>query len=374
MKTYNFNTPWNSDYWMESNGFFCGFNMPDALITTKENDMEIAHQLPPYKKRSSFLVEDYASCPKTWMKSQGKLTSFFVPIQEGKGMWLDFNKNSEKQYDVAIVVSIQGVNAITGLPCNDHNLEQYSEKCPKHKILFGANRFCSECGYNWSRQNYLCTTGTPNGELWLDGFRAANGAIQQYILTEQTMKGVASNIIGEQRVYAIGISYFYSKYPKTRTYISDPDNINVDMSILNTTPYTFSYPNYKDYYNDSTITCSYSNQIYTSYNCNLSEDRSIKSLNLNENCIDKISHLRCKTADQTTQPIKTKNIEIGAGARISQQIYDDPNPLDYWKDQPEAILCINYCLEEECQKILDGGKITKNDSQYGFLKNIPCGN
>ena len=192
------------NYLMRSGNFSCGFNMPDALKG------EEIHNLPPYAKRMPFLVDEYPSCPDNWMRSEGTTTSYFIPVEEGKGMWLDFNNNQSHTHHVAIVVSIQGINPVTGLPCNDAQLEQYIEECPKHKIKFGPNRYCKECDYKWPKQNYICSTGTPSGTLWLDGFRTVEGIVRQYILTEEKMRGVASNIIGKDRVFAIGISFFIS--------------------------------------------------------------------------------------------------------------------------------------------------------------------
>ena len=162
-----------------------------------------------------YLVDKYPACPSDWMRSEGIIKSYFVPVVEGHGMWIDFNENDNNNHHVAIVISIQGINPITGLPCQDAQLEQYIEECPKHKIKFGPDRFCKKCDFKWPKQNYICTTGTPHGNFWLDGFKAANGIVRQYILTAEKMRGVASNIIGKDRVYAIGISFFLSKEKKT---------------------------------------------------------------------------------------------------------------------------------------------------------------
>ena len=97
------------DYYMRNNEFGCGFNTPEAL------EGEDAFKLPPYAKRRAFLVDEYPACPENWMRSEGRLKSFFVAVQEDKGMWLDFNECSNHTHHVAIVISIQGVNPITGL-------------------------------------------------------------------------------------------------------------------------------------------------------------------------------------------------------------------------------------------------------------------
>ena len=93
-------------------------------------------------------------------------------------------------------------------------LEQYRNKCPIHAYEFQQDRFCPECKFKWPPQNYLATTGTPVGMFWLDGFRTAEGQVKQYILTAEEIKGVAAQIIGDQRVFAIGVAFYKSKLPK----------------------------------------------------------------------------------------------------------------------------------------------------------------
>jgi len=144
------------------------------------------------------------------------MKSYFVPVDTGRELWLDFNGNNKNPYHLAVVVSVQGINAVTGLECKDAQLEQYILECPKHKEPFGADRYCKSCGYHWPKQNYVCSTGTPHGCLWLDGFRAAEGVIRQFLLTEEKMRGVAAGVIGENRVFAFGISFFLSRSPRAQ--------------------------------------------------------------------------------------------------------------------------------------------------------------
>lgn len=406
-----FSTVWDYNYWMDSNGFFVGFNSPDALKGEK------THGLPPYAKRTGYLVDEYPACPKDWMRSEGKTTSYFVPVQEDKGMWLDFNKNTDRKYHVAILISVQGVNPITGLPCNDAHLEQYSETCPKCKDKFGPNRFCKKCGYKWPKQNYISTTGTPNGQLWLDGFRSAQGVVRQYILTQEKMKGVASNIIGKDRVYAVGISFFLSKNPKPVveqpkdvrlggliTYgqpqfyspVSTPINWKIKSKSINVNHTTFgsSLGEDNDAVKGSISTNSYKcgksvktiksskgggasagdmdnyvveNQLETNSSVGDIVEKQIESPNL-------VMGNYVRGAVKSISPVDVSKVEVGAGENIDQTVWDDPEPLDYWRSEPEAITLINYCLEEECAKIIKAGKVSLEGHKEGFLNKIPVGN
>ena len=417
MNNYNFNTPWESDYWMDSNGFFCGLNMVDSLKSRESKGEEILHELPPYNWRASFLVDEYPSCPENWMRSSGRMSSYFVPVKEGHGIWLDFNKNSNHNYHVAIVVSIQGVNAITGLPCNDPHLEQYIDECPVHKTAFGNNRLCEKCGFKWPKQNYISTTSTSLDRLWIDGFRAANGIVQQYLLTEKTMRGVASNIIGSDRVYAIGISFFLSKNPKqvnsaiygSSCVSSFQDKFNRDCDNVNIT-YATDSADLSDVINrlsntpnDPDITITTNHSFYVSSICDCLRGSSLSKKQedyfiLNSHCdcddistfdssLDTDSYYKShiernlkKTSsiknnslcDSISKPVK--NMEIGAGASINQLIGEDNEPLDFWRNEPESLLFINYCSEEDCKNILRHGKVSKKGNKKGFLTDIPHGN
>ena len=197
---------------MTINNCKIGLNMPQALASVGSGETEFVHQLPPYHRRKAFLVDEYPACPSDWLRSTGRVKSYFVPIIEGAGLWLDLNHClKEVPQHVAVVVSVQGVNAATGLPCKDAQLEQYRDECPKHKKPFGPDRLCKECGYKWPKQNYLATAGTPEGQFWLDGFRAEDGKVRQYVLTAQKERGVAKAIVGDERVHALGLSFFLTK-------------------------------------------------------------------------------------------------------------------------------------------------------------------
>ncbi len=372
------------DYLMRNGKFSCGFNMPTAL------EGEDTYSLPPYAKRMSFLVDKYPACPENWMRSEGILKSFFIPVEENKGMWLDFNGCVNLTHHVAIVISIQGINPITGLPCNDPQMEQYIDECPKHKIKFGADRYCKKCDFRWPKQNYICTTGTPEGYLWLDGFRAADGIVRQYILTAEKMRGVASNVIGKDRVYAIGLSFFLSKDKKPEPITHEITIRDYSGGVIYNQPQFFSpihtpinwdynWNTISDKCTTGTINYSSSSIIPTVSSSGLEFKSIEESKNLDwqfekyEN-INSIEGVIANSTLRSVKKVKIKNLEIGAGAKINQNVYDDPEKLDFWHNEPESIICINYCSENEARKIIEGGIINVEGSKEGFLRDTPVGN
>lgn len=187
---------------------------PRKLDQIIRNGKETPQTLPPRCAMSAYPVDSYPACPESWMNGSDIAGSYFVGVEEDKGMWLDFNPCCNLDRDVAIVISIQGVNPITGKKTDALRLEQYKSKCPVHDVPFQQDNYCPECEFDWPDQNYLATTGTPLGNLWLDGFRRPDGTVRQYIFTAEEMKGIASQIIGKDKVYAIGIAFYYSKDKK----------------------------------------------------------------------------------------------------------------------------------------------------------------
>lgn len=400
---------YDQKYIMECNGMFCVLNMPPALKSRmNEEDLvadEMPNALPPYKPVRPYSVDEFPACPSHWMKSSDKVRSYFVPIADKNGLWLDFNENLKNTHHVAVVISIQGVNPITGMPCGEH-LEQYTNKCPKHNIKFGADRFCSKCGYKWPKQNYICTNATPHGEFWLDGFRSIDGIVRQYILTQEKARGIAKNIIGEQRVYSIGLNFFLSKnkkkiYKDSRLGFYSPVHVPVDWQIPNSISVSFD-SNLKGLLTKggSTKCCLKNYQSTDSVNCfyNSSEiaDNDY-SLNApmpcasapgaasaeNDSCAGKSfkamrqraggASCSCGSsrAVNAVRSVDVKQLEVGAGAKIRQMVHDDPENLSFWQDNSEAMICINYALIDDARRIIESGR--NASCSEGFMSNMIIG-
>lgn len=353
----------------------CIFNMPQKIGTTFEGKEETTHALPPYASMETYPVDEYSKCPSNWMHGSDIASSYFIGIKENYGMWLDFNGCFNHTYDVAIVISVQGVNPITGQKMVGKKalyLQQYHKKCPIHKINFKQDRYCEKCGFKWPGQNYLCTTGTRSGLLWLDGFRSSDGKIRQYIFTADEMRGIASQLIGKERVFAIGIAFYISKNKRPEisqqnnkwdsTYpvmhISNPDMLCNNNSLV---PHvTFGGEDHIGFVGFSSMSPS---EAFTSTSASLNapvsrgRDKPIKTAGI-----------------EFTKPIffnPVKQLEIGAGALISQRVYDDPKEIKYWEEKPAGMLYINYCDEETLKKILDGGK--RADKKDGFMQGLQVG-
>jgi hypothetical protein len=299
------------DTTMEINGLYASFNMPVAL-----QESAFAQGLPPHAVQPVYKVDEY-NCPDNWMHGSGKASSYFVAIKPSKGMWLDFVRNEYHTHHVAVLVSTQGINPITGQRQMGFKLEQYRENCPLHNVPFGGDRFCSVCGYKWPGQNYLATTA--GGRLWIDGFMNDKGEVRQYVFTEETARGVAAQIIGEDRVFAIGVAFYLSKQPKP-------------------------VPAYNP------------RSSYAMGSLGVSKGGGLESF----------GPVRSRGA--VGQSVSPKAIEIAAGAKIRQDIGVDPENVErFWEEEAAGFLYINYCDVETCNLILSQGMRDLSKGGEGFL-------
>jgi hypothetical protein len=382
----------------------CVFNMPQQLRSEFDGGGEYAHSLPPYAPVGVYPVDEYDSCPTNWMHGSDIVSSYFLGVKEDHGMWMDFNECFYHTHEVAIVLSIQGVNPLTGQKMVKDKalcLEQYHKKCPIHKVNFKQDRYCEKCGYKWPGQNYIATTGTPESRLWIDGFRTPEGKVRQYIFTEDKMRGVAAQLIGEDRVFAIGIAYYLSKKKKPYTlkrseridsssndFLGAVKSIGIEPSDY-APPAYMGYPDPEIWNNGNHTGSPVGNLDYTE-NCDLniksfvgdgiemsSNLGAISSNSAGSNNTKKVatggvltnSVSMFRSAGEFVVPVK--KLEIGAGAIIEQAIYDDPKEISYWEDKPAGMIYINYCDAETLKKILDGGR--RADKKDGFMKDIKVG-
>lgn len=327
---------------MQVNGFKVTLNMPKAVSRLKNADgSEGIAGLPPYNPRVAFAVDEYPASPDSWMHGSGKASSYFVPILAEHGMWLDFTSNAYHSHHLAAVISVQGVNPLTALKADPIRLEQYRENCPKHNIAFQQDRFCPTCRFKWHPQNYLSSNnGSP---FWIDGFRTEEGVIRQWFFTEEECKGVAAQILGAERVFAIGIAFFESKEPKPApvrrmrgSYNGGPEYFcSAGLETLGSTMPT------------GFLGCS---DKKLSARKSYGAGRQLGARGLS------------RSLDSAVEAVKSdveqnqKRLEIGAGAKIHQTINPDPEGLDFWKPEPSGMIYINYCDVATAEKILAAGK------------------
>jgi len=81
--------------------------------------------------------------------------------------------------------------------------------------------------------------------------------------------------------------------------------------------------------------------------------------------------LRVCAIQKNLASTKPEAMEIAAGAKIDQRVYDDANGLDFYQDTPEGIIVVNYLPGVEADAIVKAGKVDVSGSKDGFLKDVP---
>ena len=373
-------------------------NMPEA---SKDGDPE--NKLPPYAPVPAFVVDEYPACPANWMHGSAKASSYFVGVRANHGMWLDFNRAAaDSKHHLAIVVSVQGINPVTGQKTDALRLEKYETKCPIHDIEFHQDRFCPTCGYKWPAQNYISTSATPDGKVWLDGFLTPEGKVRQYLFTQDEARGVAGAVLGkDQQVYAIGVALYRAKKEKpipvlpvnresfmmhfarslsapagnyrtksaggssfgnvgrSITKISANNNsLDIDAVRLRAAEaHGLCMPQ-----NSSEQLTAGGMQDAGTTSCDF--DSEWKSLADNDCEVDNYCY-QMSAACASAAEITTEKYEVAAGSSIKQVVYTDATPLDEYESEPVGMLYISYCSEKDVENILKAGR--RAETKDGFI-------
>lgn len=370
---------------MEHKGFYASIMEAERLIGDQ------TFGLPPGSALEVYPVDLFKVCPGNWMKGPGV---FVVPVRPGKGLWFNWRMNDE--LNTAVIPTVKGCNPITGMQTTGFHLEKYENKCPKHGCDFKVDRFCPECGYKWPDRGYV--SGNP---LWWDGFRGEDGSVRQFFFTEEMMRDVATHMIGkENTVPAFGFA-FYS--PKVRREAPKYDNIPHIYhmnSILNEHSFVSKSMNSTlggglkgsgDFLGGGLKSFSATRGIKRKYGSSISSDVSysaptassenmVRSVNLDSLSINHDTPQTdpsgydmdmCDVQPRDFQP--TKEVAVGAGAKIRQSLPVDKYDLDTWKDTPDAVMTIYFVFQEEFDKMAAEGFNDFSDKQNGMLNGLPVG-
>jgi hypothetical protein len=76
----------------------------------------------------------------------------------------------------------------------------------------------------------------------------------------------------------------------------------------------------------------------------------------------------CRSADA---PVK--EVSVGAGAKIFQNLISDPNSLNSWKEAPDCVMTVYFVFQQEFEKLKAGGLRDLEGSKEGFLSNVTVG-
>jgi len=290
------------------------------------------HGLPPGTPLACYPVDTLLGAPGNWMGGGG---SYVVPVRPNKGLWFDWTMNDSN--NTAILPTVKGCNPITGMPTSGYHLEKYENKCPKHGVDFFHGRFCPECNYKWPTRNYVSSPNT----LWFDGFfNSKDGTVRQFFFTEDSLRDVASAMIGKENTApAFGFAFY------------TPKEKRADYSYRSRGP-TGQSMSFSHYYNPD-YSPSYG-ETYTSYSCDCSTTRGISKSLSSDNMV-------------------REEVSIGAGAKIAQSLGEDTYEIDSWKDTPDAVMTIYFVFQEQFEEIKKAGIRDLSGKKEGMLSGVPVG-
>lgn len=302
----------------------CQLNMPVATRSQFVGGVEQTSRLAPSAPTEVFRVDDYPGCPAGWARSNHTLASYFFAAKPGHMVWFDLRVCEQNPHHVAALVSAQGINAVTGVQMTPPpRLEWFDNGCPIHGRAWNAHhwtygkRVCDDCGgREWPAQNYIATTSVSPGRFWRDGFCARDGQTREFLFTEDTQRGVAAQVIGEERVNAFGIALFKSIRVKPRP----------------------TYGGYRG--GDDTLGGG-----FESIGGSKGVTRGIGGGGY-------------------------RSMEVGAGAVVNQTVEQDSSGPGFWHAFPDAVFVLYYVSAEEFADIVGRGSTPRPE---GFIPG-PVGN
>jgi len=365
---------------------------------------ESVHSLPPGTALPVYPVDAFLNAPENWIKTGG----FVVPVGPNKGLWFDWTMNS--RMNTAIIPTVKGCNPITGLQSSGFHLERYEMKCPKHGCDFLSERFCPECNYKWPPQNYVSYPNT----LWWDTWSINGVEGRQFFFSGDELRDIATHLIGENTVPAFGFAFFAPKEPRIEQmgalrgeaccgsigaplglsplyefnqsqhmYLSSSAGFmsSPPMSLTGT-----SYPQVSVSYCCSsnildgvkTISAlSGTKMSKRSFSKTLEQPKNAQSLRqqkdyipISDDGMDESLYL----SERSVEPSKpVKEVSIGAGAKICQNLNLDVYPLDSWHDTPDAVMTIYFVFQEKFEELKAGGLRDLEGVKNGMLQGLPVG-
>lgn len=324
--------------------------------------------LPQGIKIPTYPIRALPGCPDDWGRDKG---TYVCPVDANWGLWFDWTQNDPE--NTAVIPSVKGMNPITGDYLQEFSLESYTKKCPRHKIPFEEDLFCEKCNYKWPPQSYVCKPNT----LWWDGFRQADGTVRQFFFTEDEKRDIASHVIGKDlTVPAFGFAFFEPKVRRqifggqlrgiTAGPVEIAGPIGPEGGIGVTGPVGPSDGWVPTGSWQSTGQWSVPVVDNITYDAKSPRDATYMCC-----CLDSEQRV-LDLSDPKKNELK-KQVVVGAGARIDQELQRDPNPISEWKSAPSAIIKLYFVLRKEFDEIVAQGVTDPDGYSEGYLKGLPVG-
>lgn len=392
-------------YLMEHAGFEAALMRAERLMG------DHVHALPPGHRVQVYPIAMLPGVPDAWVREAG---TYVCPVEPDWGLWFDWTMNDI--CNTAVVPVVKGMNPVTGLRVEKFGLEQFADKCPKHKVPFTHGRLCEKCGYEWPPQNYVCHPNT----LWWDGFRQSDGSVRQFFFSDEEARDIASAVIGkENTVPAFGFAFHRPKNPQVAPKVEyrgfggvvgqalySCDSMEFGSSVCEiplgaglsgpTGPTGAKGPNGATgdvgKPNGITVTASVKKSLTQSFSSQVSPSSAGKKL-LARSMVSPTRRAKSyasPTPTKTPSPsspmpsptptrtsekrVRSKTVAVGAGAKIRQELSPDALGVDDWKSEPGGVIRLYFCWTEQFLSIVHNGGVRELQScPEGFLKDLPVG-
>ena len=357
---------------MEHAGFKAQLMMAERL-----SDSDRSYGLPPGDPIPVFPIATLPGAPKEWVREAG---TYVCPVDVEKGLWFDWTHND--QLNTAVIPSVKGMNPITGQKIENLRLEQYADKCPVHDKPFAHGRLCEECGYEWPPQNYVCAPNT----LWWDGWRQSDGTVRQFFFTDEEKRDIASLIIGkENTVPAFGFAFYRPKNPRSYPRQVMRGSGFGGQSLMGSktcnaiSVYSQKISDKSWQPQESSGSPSYdktAGMASGGVQCNLGAGLNDQNQDTLDHYGDDVVGESLFALDELPEPTprKTKDVAVGAGAKIDQVLEDDSLGLDGWQEKETAAIRLYFCFEKQFAQIVKKGGVKELASNpAGYLDKLPIG-
>jgi hypothetical protein len=328
---------------LSTDGITLEVHSPQMLrLLEDDKGAEVSHALPPYAPVPAFFVDQYPACPSRWERSSGeeRRMAYFVPLEIpdevdaedgegrrgtiGRGLWLDLTRNLRGEYDLAVVMGMEGLNALTRRQMKPPYLERYENRCPEHDVPLGGDRFCPRCKFQWPRQSYLATAASRakhRSYLWLDGFRTDDGTVRQFFATTDRELSVGIAALGDEAEEGVRVRVYRSRKPRPRSKPVFVLRAATGDSLLDT--------------------------------MGMPTARAFGAIGSNP----VLSGMAPPSIPARTTPKDdVESLHVGMGARIRQEVDPDPNGLDYYGDEYSLEVVVYPVLAAQAREIIDAGE------------------
>ncbi len=322
-------------------------------------------------------VADYTDrVPEGWNVGTPTRGGFFFGTEEGRELWFDFRPMQSLPDFLAVTLTVQGVNAVTGLPsvegvARGHyvgrgipTLEQYRVNCPIHERPMGAHRLCDACGFRWPAQNYITNAAGSSSvsEFWRDGWRTAVGEIRQFVLRAAAEQvGVAQQMLGASRTLAIDIAVFRSSSPKPPP---PPPMVHE------------SWDGRIGSFGGGRLGSSevYGSGSFDGIGASLDQDLDMGDV---EPQVSRSPRLKGSGRPAGARAMSRigapERMEVAAGRQVDQVVHEDTHELDFWHPEPVALFTLFPTDQAWVQQVVKDGPTTRVIKGGAFAGVRPAG-